>query len=70
LQYYYKGINDSRKDFERTEIPVVDITHKSNDFLEKIMKILNENKEPEEWVLKPDIVTLALEDYAKKLSIK
>ena len=30
---------------------------------------VNENKNSEEWILKPDVVNIALEEYAKKPGI-
>ena len=69
LEHYYEGIQESRKDFEKREIPTIDITQKTNELLEKIKSSLNENKEPENWLLESDIIKVVLEEYSKKLRI-
>ena len=69
LKHYFEGIQETRKDFEKREIPTIDITQKTNELLEKVMNQLNEQKEPESWILRSDILGIALEDYAKKLGM-
>ena len=70
LSHYFDGIKEDRKDFEKTEIPTVDITKKTDELLERIMNQLNEMKKPEEWILKSDIIDIALEEYVKKFGIR
>ena len=67
LKHYSEGMQETRKDFEKGEIPTIDITEKTNELLKKITDQLNENKEQEKWVLKSDVIGIALEEYAKKL---
>ena len=52
------------------EIPTIDISQKTSEFLERITNRFNENKQPEEWKLNSDIVHIALEEYRKKLKMK
>ena len=66
LKHYVEGVQENRKDFEKIEIPTIDITQKTNELLEKITNHLNENKEPEKWVLKSDVIHIALENYAQQ----
>lgn len=70
LKHYIEGIQETRKEFERTEIPTIDITQTTNELLGQITDQLNENKEPEEWLLKSDVVHIALEEYRKKIEMK
>lgn len=65
LKHYIEGIQD----FEKREIPTIDITQKTNELLENITNHLNENKKPEDWTLKSDVVHVALEEYWKKLEM-
>lgn len=70
LKHYYESLQITGNDFEKRRLPMTDITEKTEELLNKVVNQLNENKKPEEWILKSDILGNALEEYATKLGIK
>lgn len=55
--------------FQQMALPTIHITEKTDKLLEKIHLHLNEKKKPEDQVIKPDVIHLALKDYAKNLGV-
>jgi hypothetical protein len=66
----YSEAKHEYEDFQTSEIPTIEISNETNDLLDKIFSHVNENAKPEDYVLRPDIVHKALEDYAKKTQIE
>ena len=69
LTTQYAEARAQRGQLHKLNIPMIQATEETVNILKRIHTHLNENKKPEDQRHKPDVLQIALEEYAKKIGI-